>query len=93
VVLHQGLDDPDNVRRPDVDVDEPRAIEQLVTLEEMLRGHPDLSRYQSFYVKPENQGRRTPDEIQMMRLDSGLQGAARAYSKSQRPGKPVSPVY
>jgi hypothetical protein len=92
-VRHHGLDDPDDVRRADVDVEKQRAIELRDTLEEMLRGHPDLSRYQSLYIKPEGQARLTPDEIMMMREYSGLQGDARAYSKSQRPGKPVSPVY
>jgi hypothetical protein len=50
----------------------------------MLRGQPDLSRYQRFYVNPGDQANLTPDEVEMMQLFSGLQDAARAYAKSQR---------
>jgi hypothetical protein len=32
-----------------------------------MRTHPDLSTYSSFYVKPEDAAKLTPEEILMMR--------------------------
>jgi hypothetical protein len=72
-----------------MDVDKQRAIELRNTLEGMMKGHPDLSQYQSFYVKPDDMAKLTPQETEMMREYSGLQDAARAYSKSQRPAPTI----
>jgi hypothetical protein len=60
------------------------AIELRDTLEEMLRGHLDLSRHQRFYVNPGDQANLMPDEVKMMQLFSGLQDAARAHTKNRR---------
>ena len=79
-----GLNTLTGARVTDVDVDKQKAIELRNTLEEMMKTHTDLSRYQSFYVKPEDQAKLSPDEIEMMRMYSGLQDAARAYAKNQR---------
>ena len=74
------------VKVTDVDVAKQRAIETRSALEEMMRGHPNLSKHTRFYVKPEDQKDLTPEEIEMMRMYSGLQDKAREYAKEQRIG-------
>jgi hypothetical protein len=69
---------------PDFPLHKSRAIELRNTLEEMMKGHPELSQYQSFYVKPEDQAKLTPQEIEIMREYSGLQDAARKYARERR---------
>ncbi len=71
-------------RVTDVDTDKQRAIDLRSALEEMMRGHPHLSRYQSFYVQPEDVESLTPEEIEMMRMYSGLQDQARQYAEEKR---------
>jgi hypothetical protein len=68
----------------DVDTDKQRAIDLRSSLEEIMKSHPDLSLYSSFYVKPEDQAKMSPEEIEMMRMYSGLQDSARAYAKEKR---------
>jgi hypothetical protein len=70
----------------DVDTDKQRAIELRGALEDVMRTHPHFSRYSSFYIKPEDQASLTPEEIELMRLYSGVQDAAKAYAKQQRIG-------
>lgn len=72
------------VRVTDVDTSKQRAIDLRNALEGIMAGHPNLSRYQSFYVKPEDVGSLTPEEIQLMRLYSGIQDAARKYAEEKR---------
>ena len=48
------------------DVDKQRAIETRSDLEAILRQHPNLSRYSSFYVKPEDQADLTSEEVELM---------------------------
>lgn len=69
-----------------MDTDKQRAIDTRAALEEILRQHPNLSRYSSFYVKPGDIENLTPEEIQLMQLYSTQQKAARDYTKSQRIG-------
>ena len=51
-----------------MDVEKQRAVETRAALEEMMAGHPALSQYTSFYVKPEDASRLTPEDIVMMRM-------------------------
>ena len=74
------------VKVTDVDVDKQRAIDTRAALEEILRQHPSLSRYSSFYVKPEDVGQLTPEEVALMQLYSTQQHAAREYAKAKRIG-------
>ena len=74
------------VKVTDVDVDKQRAIDTRAALEDILRTHPNLSRYSAFYAKPEDEANLTPEEIKLMRLYAGQQAAAKAYAKSQRVG-------
>ena len=74
------------VKVTDVDVDKQRAIDTRAALEEILRQHPSLSRYSSFYVKPEDVGKLTPEELALMQLYSTQQQAAREYAKAKRIG-------
>ncbi len=72
------------VRVTDVDTEKQRAIDTRNALEEILRGQPHLSKYTSFYVKPDQAANLTPDEVELMRLYATLQQHARDYSKQQR---------
>jgi hypothetical protein len=72
------------VRVTDVDTEKQRAVELRAELERMMQGHPNLSKYTSFYVKPEQVANLSPEEIQMMRVYSELQDRAKAYAKEQR---------
>jgi hypothetical protein len=74
------------VRVTDVDTEKQRAVETRQALEEMMKGHPNLSKHTRFYVKPGDEANLTPGEIEMMRMYSGLQDQARAYAKSQKIG-------
>ncbi len=71
-------------RVTDVDTEKSRAIEARNALEEILRGQPHLSRYTSFYVKPDQAGDLSPQEITLMRLYSEMQRRAREYAEGQR---------
>jgi len=66
------------------EMEKQRAIDTRNALEEILRGQPHLSKYTSFYVKPEQAENLTPEEIELMRMYSTLQGNAREYTKEQR---------
>lgn len=72
------------VRVTDVDVNKQRAIETREALQNLMAGHPSLSKYQNFYVKPEDAQNLTPEEIELMRAYSTIQDQAKAYSKEQR---------
>lgn len=72
------------VKVTDVDTDKQRAIDTRQALQEMMAGHPNLSRYSSFYVKPDDVKDLSPDEIELMRAYSTQQAQARAYAKTQR---------
>jgi hypothetical protein len=71
------------VRVTDVDTDKERAVELRSALEQMMKGHPHLSQYRSFYVKPDDVSKLTPDEILLMRRYSMLQDAAKQFAKSR----------
>jgi hypothetical protein len=72
------------VRVSDVDVDKQRAIETRQALEEMMRGHSNLSRYSSFYVKPEDVADLSPEEIELMRKYTEMSDQSKAYAKAKR---------
>lgn len=72
------------VRVTDVDTERSRAIELRNVLEGILKQQPHLSKYNSFYVKPENAADLTPEEVELMRLYSGVQDAGKKFSKEQR---------
>ena len=72
------------VKVSDVDVDKQRAIELRQTVEQMMKGHPHLSKYTNFYVKPEDVNDLSPHDIELMRMYSGIQDRAKAYAKEQR---------
>jgi hypothetical protein len=67
-----------------VDTDKQRAVETRAALEEIMAGHLNLSRYTSFYVKPEDAASLTPKEILLMRKYSELQDSARKYAQAKR---------
>jgi hypothetical protein len=46
--------------------------------------HPTLSTYSSFYVKPDDAAKLTPEKILMMRKYSELQDRAKKYAKEKR---------
>ncbi len=71
-------------RVTDVDVDKQRAVETRTALEQMMKGHPDLSQDTSFYVKPEDQAKLTPDEILIMRKYTEIKAAAQKFAKQKR---------
>ncbi len=71
-------------RITNVDVDKQRAVETRAALEQMMSGHPELSKYTSFYVKPEDAFKLTPEDILVMRKYSMLQDQARLYAKQKR---------
>jgi len=79
------------VKVTDVDVDKQRAIELRNAVEDMMKGHSNLSKYSNFYVKPEDVADLTPEEIQMMRMYSGIQDKAKAYAKDKRERIGVKP--
>jgi hypothetical protein len=68
----------------DVDVDKQRAVETRAALEDIMRTHPNLSTYSSFYVKPEDVAKLTSEEILLMRNYSELQKRAKKYAKEKR---------
>jgi hypothetical protein len=74
------------LRVTDMDTEEQRAIETWNALKEILRGQPNLSKYTSFYVKPEQAENLTPQEIELTRFYSTIQDNAKNYSHQQRIG-------
>jgi hypothetical protein len=68
----------------DVDVDKQRAIETRAALEDIMRTHPNLSTCSSFYVKPGDAAKLTPEEILLMRKYSELHDQAKKYAKQKR---------
>jgi hypothetical protein len=74
-----------------VDTDNQRAIELRNAVEDMMKGHSNLSKYQSFYVKPEDVQNLSPEEIELMRMYSGIQDQAKLYAKEKRAKIGVKP--
>lgn len=72
------------VRVTDVDVNKQRAVETRDALQKLMAGHPALSKYTNFYVKPEDAQTLTPEEIELMRAYSTIQDQAKAYNKDNR---------
>ena len=74
-------------RVTDVDTEKARAIDLRSELERILQEQPHLSRYTSFYVKPEQAANLSPQEIEMMRLYAGVQRRAQEYAVSNGLGE------
>ncbi|SIO38181.1 hypothetical protein SAMN05444166_4247 [Singulisphaera sp. GP187] len=74
------------VRVTDVDVDKQRAIDTRNALNEILGEQPNLSQYSSFYVKPEDLDKLSPEEVELMRAYATQQAQAKEYAKRQRVG-------
>lgn len=72
------------VRVSDVDMEKTRAIETRRALEELLKGNPAISQYTNLYVKPEDQAKLTPEEIQQLQVMSRLQANAQRAKREQR---------
>jgi hypothetical protein len=79
------------VKVSDVDTDKQKAIELRNAVEDMMKGHSNLSKYQSFYVKPEDVQNLSPEEIDLMRMYSGIQDQAKLYAKEKRAKIGVKP--
>ncbi len=56
----------------------------LVFCSDIVRGHTTLSRFTNFYVKPEDVGKLTPEDILMILKYTELQDRARQYAKTKR---------
>jgi hypothetical protein len=72
------------VRLSDVETDKQRAVETRAALEVIMRGHPELSQFTNFYVKPEDTSKLMPEDILMMRRHTELQDQTREYAKAKR---------
>jgi hypothetical protein len=72
------------LRGTDVNTEKQRAIDTNNAVREMMRGHDNISEYPSFYVKPTDAAKLTPEEVEQMRLYSTLQQHSRDYAKQQR---------
>lgn len=72
------------VRVTDVDIEKQKAIELRSEIEKLMEGHPGLSKFARFYVKPEDAAKLTPEEIRLMRAYSQLGDQAQAYAKKKR---------
>jgi hypothetical protein len=64
-------------------LDKECAVETRAALEDIMRTHPILGAYSSFYVKPEDAAKLTPEEILMMRKYSELQDRAKKYARQK----------
>ena len=49
-----------------------------------MRGHPNLSQFTNFYVKPDDVPNLTPEDVLLMRTYTELQDQARAFAKAKR---------
>ncbi len=67
------------------------AVETRSALEKIMRGHPILSQFINFYVKPEDAAKLTPDDIAMMRKHTELRDRAKKYAKQKREQITVAP--
>jgi hypothetical protein len=67
----------------DVDMPKYRAIAEREYLKEALRGVPAVGKFETFYVRPEQLGTLTPEELELVRLQKTLQARAREASKKK----------
>lgn len=68
------------------DVDKQRAIDTRQALQDIMKTHPNLSQYSSFYVKPQDVQNFSSEEIRLMQAYSTQQAEAKAYAKQQKIG-------
>lgn len=71
-------------RVTDVDLEKQRYLEQRAALDSMLRGSPNVSHYTQHYVRPENKGQLSPDEVVQLRKLTEMQAQGRKYTEQQR---------
>jgi hypothetical protein len=70
-------------RISDVDMEKQRDIEARKLVEEALKGNPNVSRFEQLYVKPENVGNLSPEDVLMYRLYKTLEQKAQERSRAQ----------
>lgn len=70
----------------DVDMGKQRSIAEREYVQEMLRGLPAISKFETLSVKPELAGTLTPEEFILARLNKTLEARARAQSQQAKGG-------
>lgn len=73
-------------RITDVDMDKQRSILERETLADALRGQQGVGRYETFYPRPDEISKLTPEQIMMLRLQKTLDERAKQKGKEQRVG-------
>jgi hypothetical protein len=61
------------VKVTDVDLDKQRNNAARELIDEMMQGNPDVGRFERLYVKPENLKNLSPQDLELMRLYTGLE--------------------
>jgi hypothetical protein len=91
-VLEKGMNLLSGARLTDVDMDRQREIAASNLIEEMLRGHKNIGHFERAYVRPENIPSLTPAELELLRLQKGLEKRAsdRARAAKAPPSRPVN---
>ena len=72
----------------DVDMPKQKSIAEREYVQAMLRGIPEVSKFETLSVRPENLGALTPEEFMLLRLNKTLEGRAQQAAKAkQAPGQ------
>jgi hypothetical protein len=72
------------VRVTDVDMEKAQAIETRKVLEAILKSNPNISQYTEPYVRPEDQAKLRPEDIDRLQLLSRMQSNAQLAAKRRR---------
>jgi hypothetical protein len=75
----------------DVDMPKYKAIAEREYIEQRLRGSPAVGRFQTLSVRPDQLGRLTPDELELVQLQRLLEKRAREAKKAARSGAGSAP--
>ena len=67
-VLSKAMNLLSGVKVTDVDMEKQKQIEGRQLIEDRLRGQPGVGKFEKLYVKPENVGQLSPDDLMLMRL-------------------------
>jgi hypothetical protein len=81
------------VKVSDVDVDQAKAWEMADAAKDVARTMPHLSRYESYYAKPEDQPLLTPDEVRILQVLNAQARDSRAHMKQVRAQAPRIGVF
>lgn len=84
--LEKALNLLTGIRVSDVDLEAARAVDSRRVLDQILRRQPNISQYTSWYVRPDQAANLTPEQIELMRLYTGIRQDARDYMERQRSG-------